>query len=332
MSRMLSDTRSVQRFLRMGLQQVVVYTFMVVGIAAVLFIQNAQLAAIVLVPIPLVVLLGRKFFGRFRTVFRVVRRRYANLSATVNENISGVRVVKSFAQEDREIRGFDEKNEDVYGAILDTIKTRARFSPTIMLLMGIGTLVVWLVGGRQVLAGAITLGVLTQFVAYMNMFRAPIQMLLNLTEMYQEGATAAERIFNIMDTPSEIGEHDKAITLENIEGRVQFENVSFGYEQGERILKDIQKQFLRRNIGMVLKDNFLFAGTIRENISYGNPDPGRGHFVRGHGDGAADSGRAGPPHQGPHHHSHCPSAVDPAQRGSAHRTGGRGDCRIRHPR
>ena len=328
MSRVLNDTRDVRAFIVKGLQQAIINGLMIIGITVILFTQHPLLAAIALLPIPVVVVLTRFFSGRFRSIFQAARRRYASLSAAVSESISGVRVVKSFAQEDREIDEFEEKNRDVYDAGIFAVRTRAKFNPVVIFMMALGTLVVWFVGGRWVMTGAITLGTLWQFIIYMNMFYNPIQMLIQLTEMFQSSATAAERVFNILDTPSEVADHDGAIELKHVEGRIVLDNVSFKYADSERVLKDvsltvepgemvglvgqtgsgkstlvslvcrfydptagrvtldgldlkdIKSQSLRKNIGIVLQETFLFAGTLKENISYGKPDATLEEIIR----------------------------------------------------
>ena len=239
MARVTSDTRQVQAFIVQGMQQLLIHGLMVIGIAGFLVLENASLAAIALLPIPIVIYLGKRFSDRFKSVYRTVRRRFANLAATVSDSVSGVRVVKSFAQEDREIAGFETSNRECYDAHLSAIQARARFRPTVVFLMSIGTIVVWFIGGRQVLAGTLTLGILLQFITYMNMFRPPVQQLMNLTEVFQRSATAAERIFNIMDMPSEVRDHENAVEPDSIEGRLVLDNVSFGYDEGERVLRDI---------------------------------------------------------------------------------------------
>jgi ATP-binding cassette subfamily B protein len=187
-------------------------------------------------------------------------------------------------------------------------------------MMSVGVLIVWLVGGGQVLGATLKLGTLLMFITYMQQFYNPVQQLLNLNQAFQDTATAAERIFSIMDMPSDVADHDKAAELGEVRGHIEFRDVSFKYADGERILKninlsvrpgemiglvgetcsgkstlvslvcrfyepekgrvtlddtdlrDIRTKSLRSNIGMVLQDAFLFAGTISENIAYGRPD------------------------------------------------------------
>ncbi len=317
MARVLGDTQMVQGFIVNALQQAIINVLMIVGISVALFSANTTLALIALGPIPLVIFLGRFFSKRFKGVFRSVRRKYSSLSAAVAESVTGVRVVKSFAQEEREYDTFEGRNKDFYDASLSAVQTRSFFQPIVLFVMSIGTVVVWAYGGHQVVVGVLTLGLLLQFITYMNQFYAPIQMLIQLTEVYQQSATAAERVFNIMNMPSELTDHDQAVDLDRPEGRIELKNVSFGYNVGERVLKNVnltiepgemvgvvgqtgsgkstlvslvcrfydptsgtitidgedlrnvRTQSLRKNIGLVLQDTFLFARTIKENIAYG---------------------------------------------------------------
>ena len=320
MSRVLHDTMGIQQFMVEGIQNIIIYGLMALAIPIVLFAKNPFLAAIALLPIPVVVLLGKFFARKYNALYRRLRRRFANLSAAISESISGMRVVKSFAQEEREVNGFDAKTQDVYDAQVSTVRTRAMFNPSVLFMMTLGTIVVWLVGGRQVITGALTLGVLMLFITYMNQFYAPVQMLLQMTELFEQSATAAERVFNILDMPTEVADHDKATEITHVKGQLVFEDVSFKYTDGDRVLKnidvtvepgqmiglvgqtgsgkttlaslvcrfydptkgrimlddmdlkDIKAQSLRTQIGMVLQETFLFAGTIRENIVYGKPE------------------------------------------------------------
>jgi ATP-binding cassette subfamily B protein len=119
------------------------------------------------------------------------------------------------------------------------VRTRAKFGPSVGLMMGVGVLIVWYVGGRQVLGETLTVGTLVMFISYMQMFYNPVQQLLNLTSAFQHTATAAERVFSVMDMPSEVGDHDKAVDLDTVVGKIEVEGVSFGYAEGERVLKDV---------------------------------------------------------------------------------------------
>jgi ABC-type multidrug transport system fused ATPase/permease subunit len=328
MSRVLSDVQGIQRFLVNGVQQILLHGFTVIAIPAILLFENPFLALIALLPIPLVVFLSHMFSKRFRRVFRTLRRRFSALSAQIAETISGIRVVKSFTQEQQEIMGFETKSREVYDAHISGARTRAYFKPSVVFMMTLGTIAVWLVGGRQVIAGTLTLGILVQFISYMNQFYNPLQVLVDLTETFQETATSAERVFNIMDMPSEVADHDDALQIEQVRGTIEFHDVWFRYSDGDWALQrincrveagqmiglvgqtgsgkstmasmicrfyeptrgrivldgvdlaDIQVKSLRSSIGIVLQDTFLFAGTIRSNIAYGNPDASDADLIR----------------------------------------------------
>lgn len=239
MARVLGDTQMVQGFVVNSLQVALINVLMIVGIGIRLFTAEPMLALIALGPVPVVLLISRYFSKRFRGVFRAVRRKYSSLSGAVAESVTGVRVVKSFAQEDQEFEEFDEKNREFHEAQISAVNTRARFQPAVLFSMTLGTIVVWFVGGRFVINGALTLGLLIQFITYMNQFYPPIQMLLQLTEVYQQSATAAERVFSIMSKPSELSDHDESVELENPQGSIEVKNVSFSYQAGERTLKNV---------------------------------------------------------------------------------------------
>lgn len=241
MSRVLSDTRSVQNFVVGGLQKIGIHTLMAIGIPIIMLQQHWQLALVALAPIPLAAYLGKVFSARYKTAFRALKRRIATLSAAVSDAVSGVRVVKSFGQEDREKTRFDEKTASIYDAQLSVAGTRALFDPTVIFVMSFGTLVVWFLGGRWVVlgVGGLTTGMLVQFISYMNQLRNPVQQLIQLTEVFQQSATSAERVFNIMDMPSEVGDTPDAEPIDNVEGCIEFRDVSFEYNDGEKVLKKI---------------------------------------------------------------------------------------------
>lgn len=241
MSRVLSDTRSIQNFVVGGLQRIGIHTLMAVGIPVIMLQQHWRLALVALIPIPLAAYLGKIFSSRYKTAFRALKRRIATLSAAVSDAVSGVRVVKSFGQEDREKTRFNEKTASIYDAQLSVAGIRALFDPTVIFVMSFGTLVVWFLGGRWVVmgVGGLTTGMLVQFISYMNQLRNPVQQLIQLTEVFQQSATSAERVFNIIDMPSEVGDTPSAESVDDVEGRIEFRNVSFKYSDGETVLKNI---------------------------------------------------------------------------------------------
>ncbi len=241
MSRVLSDTNNIQSFVVGGLQQLGIHLLMVIGIPIIMLQQHWQLSLIALIPIPIAAMLGRVFTSRYKSIFRTLKRRLATLSAAVSDTVSGVRVVKSFAQEHRETARFEEKTSDIYQAHLSATQTRALFNPTVILIMTVGSLIVWLLGGRWVIlgVGGLTTGMLVQFISYMNQLHPPVQQLIQMTEAFQQSATSAERVFSIMDMPADVGDRPGAKPVNKIDGHIEFKDVSFKYSHGERVLKHV---------------------------------------------------------------------------------------------
>jgi ATP-binding cassette subfamily B protein len=292
-----------------------------------LFAMNWKLALLVLIPAPLITLVGMGFWRFVRTLMHRVWQRWGRLNAILNESLSGLRVVRAFAQEQREISRFTQRSSELIGSVITVERTWAMLFATISLFTAMGTLLVWYVGGRQVLGETMTLGTLMAFLFYLGMFYAPLQSLSWLINWASRSLTAAERLFEILDTPPETDEPD-AIPMPRIEGKVEFRNVVFGYEKHRPVLKGIsfvvepgemvglvghsgagktttinllcrfydvdegeilidgidirkiRRSDLRRQIGLVPQDTFLFSGTIAENIAFAKPDATKEEIIR----------------------------------------------------
>jgi ATP-binding cassette subfamily B protein len=324
MANVTSDTSVLHQFCVEGLQNVLIHLLTMVGIGAVLFWMDWQLALIVLVPTPLLVLGSRWFAHRLRVVYRRYYQEWAEISSLLAATFAGVRVVKGFAQEARETKRFVERLRTFVGVSMQTTRMYTLYGPALGLLVSVGSVLIWAIGGIQLLrgTGTITLGTLTAFTAYMWQFYAPINSLCELNNTLQNACTAAERVFQTLDTEPEVRDARDAVALPRIEGRVEFTNVRFCYdadgsrpilsdinlrvEPGELIglvgpsgsgkttlvnllmrfydptegaitvdgvdLRQVEMQALRRQIGCVSQEPFLFSGTIAENIAYGRPE------------------------------------------------------------
>lgn len=184
MSRVTQDSGALQGFLVQGLPYLGTNLLMLIGIVYVLFSMNAHLALLVLLPTPALVGGGVFFWRRIRPRFRRIWEKWARLSALLSNAMSGIKVVKAFAQEDREIRRFDERNFALVQANLQAQWMTSAFFPLMGFLMGLGTFIVWWIGGKDVLSGDLTLGTLMAFIAYLGMFYAPLQFLSQLNQMF----------------------------------------------------------------------------------------------------------------------------------------------------
>jgi ATP-binding cassette subfamily B protein len=178
---------------------------------------------------------------RIRRVYRRYWGEWSGISGFLASTISGIRVVKSFGQEEREIRSFTDRSQRFRDISLSAARLNAIYNPAVTLLTSIGSVAIWAIGGQQVLRGEMGLGVLTAFTAYMWQFYQPIMALCDLNETLQQSVTAAERVFEVLDTRPEVKDAPGALAL-TIEGRLEFDHVGFRYQESDSpdpVLSDI---------------------------------------------------------------------------------------------
>jgi len=332
MARVNQDTAELQRlmvdFLPMSLDCIL----MVVGVGAGLFILNWRLTLFVIIPIAAVLVFLCIAVPRIRSMFRRYFRHRARLSAFVSDSLSGVRVVKAFGQEDAEIDKFDVKSSVYRDSGIALLKRWSVLHPFMHFLIMCGVATVWLVGGRFVfrdkgMPGHMTVGDVVAYAGYLMMFYRPVFMLTRMSQMITNALSAAHRVFDIIDTEPEIGDAPDAVDMPDMQGRVEFKHVVFGYEKhrpvikglnvvvrpGEKIglvgksgagkstminlicrlydidrgsimidgtdIRKIRYADLRKHIGAVLQDTFLFSGTLFDNIRYARPDATREEVI-----------------------------------------------------
>lgn len=332
MTRIAQDTEELQNFIAQATQGFFMHILVLLGIGGVLFVMNWQLALFVLVPGPFVMAATYWFWNYIRP--RLDRYWYSRwrINSMLNATLSGIRVVKAFAQEDQEIRRFEERNQDLYERRLSVDNSWHTFYPLVTLAFGLGGLLIWYVGGLRVLSSDpavhITLGELMMFLGYIGMFYGPLSALTHISQWLTRFLTAAQRIFEILDTEPELKDPVDALVLKDVKGRLEFDNVTFGYdphnpilhrvsfvlEPGEMLgivgrsgagkttlinllcrfydvndgairidgvdVREVKRTDLRRQIGLVLQEPFLFRGTIFENIAYGRPHATREEVIQ----------------------------------------------------
>lgn len=239
MSRLTHDTGHIQDFVADYLQEIVIQSFTLIIITVILFWLDPMLAALTLIPIPLIVLSTTLVRTRVRRYYRSARRRMGGIHAILADAIPGVRVVKAFAQEEREIERFDLRNEGYTQTSISAARLRAAFMSSIAGIVGIGYLLVWYFGARGAMAGTISLGTIFAFTTYLWQFYGPIGQISRLFERFQFAATAAERVFEVLDTEPEVDRTKESRSAAEISGAVKFENVYFSYEDGAPVLYDI---------------------------------------------------------------------------------------------
>lgn len=320
MTRVTQDVNELNNFLVDGLQILVVNGLTILGITTLLLLNNARLTLLILLPVPLVVFITRR---SWRFLWRNMHRLWhlrSRLSAGLNSTLAGARVVKAFAQEEREIDRFQRRATDLFQANLYVEQIWATIFPLLNFLMTAGTFIVWYVGGRQVIGGDLTLGTLQMFLFFLGQLYGPLQGMTRIADWLSRALTSAERIFEVLDTEPDVKDADDAVPMPHIHGAVEFRNVSFGYDKTRRVLENldltvapgemiglvghsgagkttiinlisrfydpvegeilvdgvamrrIKVNDLRRQLGIVLQEPFLFPGTITENIAYGKPE------------------------------------------------------------
>jgi ATP-binding cassette subfamily B protein len=239
MSRISYDTGNLQNFIVHSIQDLIMNVFMLIGMCIFLFYTNWRLAALTLIPIPIMTV-GSIIFGKkMHLVYHKVWRRMAGISAILADTIPGVRVVKAFVAEDREIDRFNITNEENFQANMVAVKLSTIYFPLMGFVTFAGGIIIRWFGGRDILTGGMTLGELTLFMGYMWQFYGPIQALTRLNQNLQMAAAAAERVFEIMDAQPEVDDRKNSIELPVIRGDIKFENVVFSYEEDKSALDGI---------------------------------------------------------------------------------------------
>lgn len=250
-SRTIEDVRSIQNFTAGGMLELTRITVLLVAVIIVLFSSNAKLAAISLLPLIPMTLITVNFGKRISKLFLKVDNTLGELSSRLQENVTGIQVVRAFAREPYEIDRFDQTNRDLFKAQLTVIGLRARIMPTTTLLVTLGTLLILWFGGQMVLKGELTLGELVAFNSYMLLLAMPAQSLGGLVNDAGEAAAGIQRTIEILDLKEEIQSPPQAVQLPPLKGRVEFDHVYFHYA-GEPSLA-------LENIDLVVEPNKIVA-------------------------------------------------------------------------
>jgi ATP-binding cassette subfamily B multidrug efflux pump len=231
-SRCIEDVRSVERFTASGLVDLIHLGLMVVGIATLLFFNNPRLAAIALLPMLPLAFITSNFGQRVGEYFFAVDNALGDLSSRLQENVTGVQVVRAFARESYEIERFSKSNRVLYNARLKVISEWAKVMPTGQFLVTLSTILILWFGGQMVLEGEMTIGELVAFNSYLLMLGTPVQQLTWVVNLAGEAVAGARRTFEVLDYVPEIQSPPQAIHLPVITGRVDFQHVSFSYREG----------------------------------------------------------------------------------------------------
>ena len=239
MSRATVDIEAVRMFLAMGLRTIIHTFFLTVGILSILMVINWELSLFTLIFMPSIAWITNLLGRHLQPIWLKVQQLIAELGTTLQESLMGIRVVKSFNRQEEEKRKFMSDATVLYQTQVSASRKMAVNMPLMLFLLSLPiSLVLWY-GGRQVIAGNMTIGDITQFILYMGMLSMPIRRLGFMASLFSRTISASQRIVEIFDTKSLVKEKPDAITLNKAEGRVVFENVSFSYNSSGYALRDI---------------------------------------------------------------------------------------------
>jgi ATP-binding cassette, subfamily B, bacterial len=231
-SRLTNDVQALDQLVTDGIVTLFASTLTLVGTVVILLLLDMPLALVTfLATFPALAIGSVLFRYHAAGAFRTVRERIANVTAYLQETLSGVRIVRSFGQEPRHVDRFAELNDEHRSANYRTVQLNAAYFPGVELLSSIGTAVILLYGGYQAIDGDITIGVLVAFVGYLQSFFDPIQQLSNLYATYQQGMAAIDKIFDLLDTEPDMRDAPGALELRQIRGEVEFDGVWFTYAE-----------------------------------------------------------------------------------------------------
>lgn len=324
MSRLTVDIEAVRNFIPMGLLRALVAIVTFAAVTIVLLTLDVYLGLVTLMSVPLILLLGIQVARRLRPLWLEVQNENGALGTIMQESLSGMRVVKSFAREDFEIHKFGTKNRELRELNLSAMRLSAWNQPLMVLVINVITVLLIWIGGVAVIGHHLSLGTLAAVATYVLLLNSPVRSFGYVVTWFMRGFAGGARIFAVLDTESVVTDAPDAKALDDIEGHVRFEHVSFAYGKGPQVLhdididaqsgqviallgatgsgkstilhllprfydpthpvrgtgngrvtidgedvRDVTLESLRRNIGLVLQDVFLFNATLRDNIAYG---------------------------------------------------------------
>ncbi len=320
-SRATNDLRVVRFFVGWGMFQLFISVLTLVVVSAALLYLNWSLALIVLSPMPLLAFAAWRFAASVHPIFRSVQQKLADVTTVVQENVSGIRVVKSFSREPFEKDQFGGRAEGVLNETMAARGLRAFYIPAMSFIPATSIAILILFGGRAVVEGSLTIGQFTLFQLYLMQLVWPMQGFGMVIDQGQRALASSERVFEILDSEPEVRSPEAPVPFPSETPGVGLRGVTFSYaDEGDPVLKDldlavepgeaiavvgatgsgkstllslvarfydpeegdvllgerdareIELGELRRNVGMVPQETFLFSETVRDNITFGNPD------------------------------------------------------------
>ena len=321
------DTSELQLFIVDFLPITLESVILLIGVGAFLFVLSWKLTLFILLPVAASAVFLKEIFPRIGIYFHRYFHRRSRLSALVNDSLSGIRVIKTFGRESEEVDKFDRRSAGYRDAGVELTKQWSIYHPILQFFIMTGGVMVWWIGGGLVLAKQMSVGSVIAYAGYLAMFYEPVLTLARLAEVLTNSLSAAERVFDVIDTQPDIKDDPDAVAMPHIRGKIEFRNVTFGYSPFKPTVKDlsiaidtcetvglvgrsgagkstiinlicrlydpgagqilidgvdirkIRHADLRRQVGVVLQETFLFNGTIYDNIAYARPEATREEVI-----------------------------------------------------
>jgi ABC-type multidrug transport system fused ATPase/permease subunit len=319
MSRVTNDTEHVERIFIDGLEGMLTASLTLLGITGLLFMLNWKLAVLSLLPIPLLALSASWFTSRVHGYYRETRQSAAELNGYLQDALSGIRETMGFGRQGHEQARFDRLSQAYSEKNLKAMVLWSIYSPGMILVAALGTVLILWYGAGEVMEGRLTLGELVLFLSYLAMFYVPINQIHSVNHMLQHALAASERVFEVLDTIPDVVDRPHAVApVHRVHGAVRFDQVQFHYRSDVPVLKgfsalvsagehvalvgmsgagkstllkllmrfydvtegailidgkdirDLPMAYLRQQIGFVQQEPFLFNGTVRDNLLYGD--------------------------------------------------------------
>ena len=239
MSRVVNDTRDFELLYAHMIPESITNLVTFLGVLVVLLTINAKLALITCAPIPLILASGVIFSKKVRPYFRVSQKKMGELNGKLQDNLSGIHEIQSFGREEFETQRVNDRNFEHIRAMLQALKISAIFHPSVEFISSLGTILVVGFGGYMAYREGLRVEDVVAFLLYLSLFYGPITGLANLLENMQQSMAGAERVLAVLDTPCEIQDKPGAVPLENVRGDIRFEDVSFAYDNGVPVLRDV---------------------------------------------------------------------------------------------
>ncbi|MEA3377958.1 MAG: ABC transporter ATP-binding protein [Chloroflexota bacterium] len=285
MSRVTNDVNALEQFVTHGIALTAVDLLRLVGASAVLLALNRNLALITLIPLPIIGLGLWVFNHRARPIYRRVRDRLGDINASLQDKLAGIRVVQAFEQEEEELRQFRDVSRGYLQERILAIRTWSAFFPALHFVSALGGVLVLGFGARMVVNGQLTLGTLVAFLSYVVSFYEPVRRLTEVDNTFQQAIAAGERIFELLDTGSEIQNVPDAMPLDEVEGHVAFDHVHFRYGDGDKVLEDVTFEIAPgRMVALVGPSGAGKTSIANLLCRFYDPDSGRvlvdGHDIR----------------------------------------------------